>query len=70
MAKLAFALASFGGAKAGSMGFEPTISPVTGERVNQATPRAHIYFSLKLKHWLGWESNPRPRLYECRALTN
>ena len=26
----------------GSMGFEPTIFPVTGGRVNQATPRAHI----------------------------
>ena len=26
---------------AGATGFEPAIFPVTGERVNQATPRAH-----------------------------
>src|SRR3990167_2439656 len=48
------------------MGFEPTISSVTGRRVIQATLRPHKF----LLHWLGWESNPRPWLYECHALTN
>lgn len=29
-----------------SMGFEPTIFPVTGGRVNRATPRPHMYYLL------------------------
>ena|GEM_PF-6996429 len=27
---------------AGATGFEPAVYPVTGDRVNQATPRAHM----------------------------
>ena len=42
-------------------GFEPAIFPVTGGRVDQATPRVHDLF-----WWLGWGLNPDPprRTYE------
>ena len=31
--------------RAGPTGFEPAIFPVTGERVNQATPQAHYLWN-------------------------
>ena len=37
------------------MGFEPTIFPVTGGRVNQTTPRAHLIVVLRQTH----DTSPR-----------
>ena len=45
---------------AGATGLEPVIFPVTGEYVNQTTPRAHVPVT-------GIEPVPKP--YESSALT-
>ena len=52
---------------AGTTGFEPATSCVTGRRELQTSPRPQLlnkeyYIDLFKKDdlWVGWESNPRP----------
>ena len=56
------------GLKAGTTGFEPATSCVTGRRKLQTLPRPqsfsihYIYLiqQIDINAWVGWESNPRP----------